>query len=204
MSQLRRTARWIPLVCVMSLSCATSIEVPPQTQEGLLDLRSQLVSGKAQIQKTTDSARDLTQRPQALIEPQINRLAREVQALSEVATQSRETYQARQGQTMEYFKQWDAQLKTMSESVQKSGGQRRAESVASFKTLQDNMTSLRETFRPYMGALSEAVRYLKTDPTAVGVKSVTPRIDEALNVEKTLMEKIDAVTAQIDSMRGSR
>lgn len=206
MSPVRRAGRCVVLGGLLSLACSTSteVQVPPQTQEGLMDLRSQLVTGKAQIQRTTDAARDLTQRQQALIEPQITRLAREVQGLSEIATQSREQYEARKGQTQQYFKHWEAQLKTMSDSVRESGSQRRAESMASFETLQNKVMSLRETFRPYMGALSESVTYLRTDPTAVGVKAVTARIDEALIVENTLMEKIDAVTAQIDSMRGSK
>jgi hypothetical protein len=47
-------------------------------------------------------------------------------------------------------------------------------------------------------------RSLRTDPTPTGVKSITPRIEGALGVEKELMEKIDAVISRIDSMRGSK
>lgn len=201
----REIMRGALLACPLFLAaCSTSIEVPPQTAQGLTDLRGGLVSGKAQIQRTTDAARDLTQRPQAQIEPQITRLMNEVVLLRQIATQSRTQYEAQVGESTAYFSQWDAQLKTMSDSVRKAGQDRRAESQASFETLQADMRDLRSTFRPYMEALDEASRYLKTDPTAAGVRAITPRIDEALRVEHTLMEQIDTVTAQIDKMRGSK
>jgi Na+/phosphate symporter len=192
--------------CLLSLlACSsTAIEVPPQTAQGLLDMRSNLVAGKAQIQQTTDAARDLTQRPQAQIEPQINHLVSEVDALNQLATTSREQIQEQQSASNQYFVQWDSQLKTMTDSVRKVGEERRSESMASFETLSDKLTELRSTFRPYMDHLTEAAGYLKTDPTAVGVKSITPHIEEALKVEDKLMEEIDAVTAQIDKMRGSK
>jgi len=186
------------------VGCATSVEVPPETQAGLVDLRDQLESGKAQIQRTTNSARDLTQRPQAQIVPQIERLARDIQTLREMAAKGRESFEQRQGQSLQYFTHWESQLKGMSDSVREAGEERHSKSIASFKTLQDDVTSLRETFRPYMAALSEAELYLRTDTTAAGVKTITPRIEEALSVENSLMKKMDVVSAQIDSMRGSK
>ena len=205
MNAIRIVSRCVAVSSLLSLAaCATSTEVPPQTQQGLTDLRSQLVSGKAQIQRATDAARDLTQRPQAQIYPQINRLATEVEALDAMASESRQQFEGQQDHTKQYFAQWDAQLKTMSESVRRSGQARRAESLRSFDTLGNKIASLRATFRPYIAALREAVKYLRTDPTALGVKSITPRVDEALGVEKMLMEKVDTVTAQIDDMRGSK
>jgi len=178
--------------------------MPPQTHQGLTGLRDQMVSGKAQIQRATDAARDLAQRPLAQIEPQINRLAQEVQALEVMATRARGQYETQRDQTQQYFAQWSTELETMSKQVREAGMERREQSIASLDALEKNVDSLRSTFRPYMDALTESAKYLRTDPTPSGVKSITPRIQEALDVEKALMEKIDAVIAQIDVMRGSR
>jgi hypothetical protein len=191
------------LVFVLA-GCATSTEVPPQTQEGLTDLRDQLLTGKAQIQRTTGAARDLTQRPQGQVQPQVERLSREVASLEELATKSRSQFRSQQQQSMQYFAQWDEQLKTMTNSVRDAGEERRADSLATFETLQKQVESLRQGFRPYMDALLESSRYLKTDATAAGVKTITPRLNSAVESENLLMQRIDAVIAQIDAMRGSK
>jgi DNA repair exonuclease SbcCD ATPase subunit len=208
MSAASGVRQGVLLACLLPIAACsskpTATEVPPQTAQGLMDIRASLVSGKSKIQQTTDAARDLTQRPQAQIEPQINRLVNEVEGLDKLATQSRAQFETQMGETQKYFAQWDAQLKTMTEEVQETGQERRAESMASFKELDSQLKKLRSTFRPYMDALNESAKYLRADPTAAGVKSISPRVAEALNVEKDLMAQIDVVTAQIDTMRGSR
>ena len=60
--------------CVVLTGCANQTELPPQMTQQLVDLRDGLTQGKAQIQTTCNNARDITQRPQAQIEPQIERL----------------------------------------------------------------------------------------------------------------------------------
>jgi hypothetical protein len=199
------------LGCLLFLAACSSsepkpqpAEMPPQTQQGLTALRDQMVSGKAQIQKTTDAARDLAQRPLAQIEPQINRLAQEVQTLEGMATRAGGQYETQKGQTQQYFAQWSKELETMSKQVREAGMERREQSIASLDALQNSIESLRSTFRPYMDALTESAKYLRTDPTPSGVKSITPRIQGAIDVEKTLLAKMDAVIAQIDVMRGSK
>ena len=205
-------ATGVTLGCLLFLAACASpepeaakpAEMPPQTQQGLTALRQQMVSGKAQIQKATDAARDLAQRPLAQIEPQINRLAQEVQALEGMATRARGEYETQKGQTQQYFAEWSKELETMSKQVREAGMERRDQGIASVEALEKSIASLRSTFGPYMEALTESAKYLRTDPTPSGVKSITPRIQQALTVEKTLMSKMDAVIAQIDVMRGSK
>jgi len=201
----------VVLGCLLFLAACSSsepkpepAEMPPQTQLGLSALREQMISGKAQIQKTTDAARDLAQRPLAQIEPQINRLAQEVQTLEGMATRASGQYETQKGQTEQYFAQWTKELETMSQQVREAGMERREQGLASVDALEKAIESLRSTFRPYMEALTESAKYLRTDPSPAGVKSITPRIQGALNVEKSLMSKMDAVIAQIDVMRGSK
>lgn len=200
------------LGCLLLLAgCASSepepvqpAEMPPQTQVGLNELRTQMVSSKAQIQRATDAARDLAQRPLAQIQPQIDRLSQEVLMLEGMALRARGQFESQKGQTQEYFDAWSAELETMSKQVQEAGMARREQGLASVAALEKNVESLQSSFRPYMDALTESTKYLRTDPTPSGVKSITPRIQQALDVEKVLMERIDAVIAQIDVMRGSK
>lgn len=195
------------LGCLLFLAACASAqpaEMPPQTQQGLTELRDQMIGGKAQIQRATDAARDLAQRPLAQIEPQINRLAQETKALEAMATRARGQVETQKSQTEQYFAQWSTELETMSKQVREAGMERHEQGIASLRALEDSIESLRSTFRPYLDALTESATYLRTDPTSSGVKAITPRIQGALDVEKALMEKIDAVIAQIDVMRGSR
>jgi hypothetical protein len=195
------------LGCLFFLAACASTEpaeMPPQTQKGLAELRDQMLSRKIQIQKTAAAARDLAQRPLAQIDPQINRLAVEVQTLEGMALQTRGQFEEQKGQTEQYFADWSTELETMSKDVREAGMERREGSIASLDALEDDIDDLRSTFRPFMDALTESTKYLRTDPTPAGVKSITPRIQEALDVEEQLMDEIDTVIAQIDVMRGNR
>ena len=197
----------VVLGCLLFLSACASpqpAELPPQTQQGLTQLRDQMVSGKAQIQRATDAARDLAQRPLAQIDPQISRLAQVVQALESMATRARGQFETQKGQTEQYFAQWSTELEAMSKQVREAGMERREQGIASLDALDEMVGNLRSTFRPYMDALTESAKYLRTDPTPSGVKSITPRIQGALDVEKDLLDQVDAVIAQIDVMRGSK
>ena len=188
---------------VLLTACATATEVPPETAQELNSLKSSLASGKAQIQRTTSAARELETASSSAIEAHITKLLTEVDALEAIALKSRAQYEAQQAEAKAYFAQWDSQLKTMSESVQKAGQERREKSQKSFDELTAKLKDVKGTFRPYMDALTEAARYLKTDKTATGVKAIQPRINEALNVEGKLMKQIDEVTGQINTMLGT-
>src|SRR5688572_5861352 len=159
MRSMQRSSWRLGFACLATLAgCAStsSVEVPPQTQQGLSSLRDQLTNGKSQIQRTTNAARELAQRPQAQIQPQIDRLAREVNSLSTMATQTRQSYERQQTGANKYFADWEAQLKDMSDEVQSAGQERYSESLASFETLTDLAERVRGTFREYMTALTEA------------------------------------------------
>ena len=55
-----------------------------------------------------------------------------------------------------------------------------------------------------MTQVQEINKYLHTDMTAAGVKSITPQIEKVVEKEPDLMEKIDSVIKQIDAMRGGK
>ena len=188
---------------VLLTACATATEVPPETAQELNSLKSSLASGKAQIKRTTDAARELEKASSATMEAHIAKLLTEVDALELIALKSRAQHETQQAEAKAYFAQWDSQLKTMSASVQEAGQERREQSLKSFDELSAKLKDVKGTFRPYMDALSEVARYLKTDKTATGVKAIQPRIEEALDVEGKLMKQIDEVTGQINTMLGA-
>jgi predicted nucleic acid-binding Zn-ribbon protein len=191
-------------LCLVVIGCANQSELPPQTTQQLVDLRDGLTQGKAQIQTTCNNARDLTQRPQAQIEPQITRLQTSIKELEERAAGGRKGYSTAREQSQAYFAKWEEQLQGMSRNLADQGEARRADSMASFKELEKRVETLRGEFRPFMDQVLEVSKYLETDPTASGVKAVNRQMQQALGRENNLMAKADAVIQQIDKMRGGK
>ena len=184
--------------------CASQAEAPPQVTNNLADLRDQVIRGKAQVQTTSNAARDLVTRPQADTQSQVDRLLREIDTLQTQVAGARKEYATAQQQAQAYFAKWDQEMASMSESMAKAGQQRRAESQASLATLKSKVEDLKSDFSPYMANLDEVGRYLKLDPTASGITAARPKINAALDYEKPIMKKADAVIAQIDAMRGGK
>jgi outer membrane murein-binding lipoprotein Lpp len=189
---------------VLLAGCASQAELPPQISDDLVGLRDQLLQGKAQIQTTSNAARDVTQRPQSQIEPQVKRLIDSIASLERLATEGRMQFNSADERAQAYFARWERDLEEMSDSLAAKGETRRSQSMASLEELRKRAEALRAEFRPFMASLLEVSKYLQTDTTASGVKVVTPQINRALDRERALMAKIDSAVEQIDKMRGGR
>jgi len=109
-----------------------------------------------------------------------------------------------QAKAKDYFADWEKQLQTMSGEVAEEGGKRRAASMASFEILKLKGHEAGEVYNPYVAKLVESTRYLQTDRTTEGLKVVTPQINGQLALEGELMNRINALVAQIDTMRGGK
>jgi hypothetical protein len=200
-------SRTILLAAAMSLGlagCASQAELPPQITQNLVELRDQVVQGKAQVQMTCNAARDLTQRPQAQLQPQIDRLIQAIASLDSLATNNRQQFATAVEHANAYFAHWDTQMKGLSDSLAEQGQQRRARSMETFSELKSRTETLKKEFRPFMSSLLEVSRYLQTDTTTEGVKIVTQQIKTTLERENSIMAKADSVIAQIDAMRGGK
>src|SRR3954463_14379477 len=82
----------IALLASALTGCASQTELPPQMTQDLVTMRDQLVQGKAQVQTTCNAARDLTQRPQAQIQPQVEHLVKQIDSLEDLATNHRKNF----------------------------------------------------------------------------------------------------------------
>lgn len=193
------------LAAVLTLvGCASQAELPPQVSSDLVSLRDRMIKGKAEIQTTCNAARDVAQRPQAQVEPQVRHLIESIDSLEKLATEGRSEFSSADQRAQAYFKSWESQLQGMSDEIARKGEARLNESAASLEELKRRAEALRQDFRPFMASLLEVSKYLQTDTTAAGVKTVTPQINKALDQERNLMAKVDAVIAQIDKMRGGQ
>ena len=199
----------LPIILIGVMGCATApkpvvTEVPPPTQQGLGELRDLLLQGKAEIQATSNAARGLTQKTGEVSESSINELDGNINRLETVRARTWGVHQDVQDTAKAYFADWEKQLQTMSGPVAEEGGKRRAASMASFEILKLKGQELGQVYNPFVAKLLESTRYLNTDRTSEGLKVVAPQINEQLGLEGELMNKINALVSQIDTMKGGR
>jgi conjugal transfer/entry exclusion protein len=199
----------LPIILIAVMGCATApkpvvTEVPPPTQQGLGELRDLLLQGKAEIQATSNAARELTQKTGEVSVSSINQLNGEINRLETVRAKTWGVHQDVQAKAKDYFAEWERQLQTMTGKVAEEGGKRRAASMASFEILKVKGQQLGEVYNPFVAKLLESTRYLDTDRTSEGLKVVAPQINEQLSLEGELMNRINALVAQIDTMKGGR
>jgi hypothetical protein len=92
----------------------------------------------------------------------------------------------------------------MSGQLAEQGQQRRKASMCSFEILKVKGSEAADTYNPFVAKLLESTRYLETDMTTEGLKVVTPQINEQVGLEGELMNRINALVSQIDTMKGGK
>jgi uncharacterized coiled-coil DUF342 family protein len=190
---------------LMLTGCAsTKTEIPPQMTQDLVNLRDQLVQGKASVQTVCNAARDLIQRQQADSKSQVDRLNQAIIALENQATNNRTQFATADAHAEAYFAHWNQELHSMSSSLADAGKDRRDASMRSFTELEARVEKLKGEFRPFMSQLNEVSRYLQVDTTSEGMKTITPQVKSVLGHENSIMSKADAIIEQIDAMRGGK
>jgi hypothetical protein len=199
----------LSMVLIGVMACATApkpvvTEVPPPTQQGLAELRDLLLQGKAEIQATSNAARGLTQKTGEVSPGSVQGLVGEINRLETVRAKTWGVHQDVQDKAKAYFADWEKQLQTMTGQVAEEGGKRRAASMASFEILKLKGKELADVYNPFVSKLLESTRYLETDMTTEGLKVVTPQINEQVGVEGELMNRINALVSQIDTMKGGK
>ncbi len=199
----------VPIILIGVMGCATApkpvvTEVPPPTQQGLGELRALLQQGKAEILSTNNAARELVQKTGEVSEASINKLEGQVNRVEAVRARTWGVHQDVQGKAKAYFDDWEKQLQTMKGTVAEEGAKRLKASRASFETLKIKGMDLADIYNPYVAKLLESTKYLETDRTSEGLKVVTPQINEQVALEGELMNRINALVSQIDTMKGGR
>jgi hypothetical protein len=93
-----------------------------------------------------------------------------------------------------FFKKWEAPKSVSPE--------RRAELTASYAKIKEDMNLAKEQFTPYLASLKDIESYLKLDPTVKGINSVASLVKKAKDNGAQVKSHIDAVLAQVNSVRG--
>jgi hypothetical protein len=187
------------------VGCASDpVEIAPQATQQLTTLRDQVIAAKAQIQTTSNAARDLLEQPRQDLTPQTQRLKASVDALNATRAGARQQSAEFQQVTRTYFEKWDDMLKDMSPETAARGKERMSLAKDSVDRLRRDAAAVRAEVNPFMASMNEAMTYLNTDTTAAGLKVVQPQLRAALNREPAILKGLDRLVADIDSIRSGR
>jgi hypothetical protein len=199
---LRTVLTALALGAVLAGCASAPREVSPQASASLAPMRDQADHVETQINQTGAAATTLLERPSPELTPQIDALDSEVQKLKQTLSVGRSQVDTADVAAAQYFSNWEEQLKTMSDDLASSGGSRRQEAMTSFGKLRSDIASFGEQARAYVADLDESVRYMRTDKTMAGVKTVTPKIRSALARQPDMLAQLDKVQSEIDKIRG--
>ena len=199
------TALLVSVAFLMAGGCASQpTEMAPQATEALTTMRTQLFTGKSQVQEAANAARDLLDQPRADLTAQIQRLNTAVASLNATRERTRTQAAAQEERSGEFFAKWDESLKTMSEETAERGQKRLAMAKESVARLRQDASDIRQHLNPFMAEVNEAAKYLTTDTTKSGLDVVRPKLQAAIKREPNIMRAIDKAIADIDSIRGGK
>ena len=189
-------------VALLAAGCATpTTQLPPQAVTGLVEVRSNLIMDRAQIEQTTSAAKEMVDRPVLNVQSQISAFDSALAKLKTQMQQTREAAAAADAVATDYFATWGQKLQGISGEMAQAGQQRRQASMASWKKMQDTANSMWGQYASFMHNLDQVDKYLQTDSTADGVKAATPTIQSALAGQSEMINKINDLIAQIDIVR---
>jgi hypothetical protein len=200
---LRGAALMAAVAALLLASCASKPpEVAPQVTSQLVPVRTEAARLRDLVARTAGNAKTLAQTSSSDITPQLDVLSGNLADLKSALRRGQAAVRTADVQTGEYFANWDRQLQTMSQDMQKTGERRQAEAQASYGSLRGTITDTRDQLTSFVNSLSEAEQYLRTDRTAAGVKAVSPKLMDSVDRAPRIQSDLDEVIAQIDAMQG--
>jgi hypothetical protein len=186
--------------CATSMSC-TQTKVPAQISNRLQGLKGEIQMGRSTLRATTAALANLRDNKGSDIRPQFDAYVKALETLDGKAGGVGLVADITNDQADKYFKNWDAQINTISdEHLRETGADRRDASMDEYAKLRALDAELRVAFRPYMGTLVDIKTSLTADLTPAGLKNAQPTIKKALDGENAILSRVDAIVKQIDAM----
>lgn len=190
---------------VLGTGCATTgAQLSPQTATSLVELRHALAGGKAQLERTSETLRDLVKNPRLNTERQIALFTEDMVRLENEAQRIRDINTDMQAKSEAYFETWRNELEGIENpKIAAAGRKRKKASLETMQAVRQKLDEAKETLSPFMSNLRDINRYLQQDQTVDGVTALTPIIEKTLKMEKNAIKQLDAVIAEVDNVTKS-
>ena len=165
----------------------------------LLKDKADMLKLKDQVTATTATLNDLIGDPQRDLKPQYKAFTGALNKLDSMAKKTRERGVAIQASLEKYVDAWREEVVTIQDvTLRDQALDRVAQAKESFKRLYGELNAFKEALTPYVGSLKDIQRYLDTDLTPAGLKTVQAMAAKATASDKDILRRVDDVVAELD------
>jgi hypothetical protein len=165
----------------------------------LLKDKADMVKLKDLVTQTTTTLNDLIGDPQRDLKPQYKAFSSAVNKVDSMAKKTRERSVAIQASLDKYVDAWRDEVVTIQDvTLKEQALDRVAQAKESFKRLYGELNAFKEALAPYVGSLKDIQRYLDTDLTPAGLKTVQAMAAKATASDKDILRRIDGVVVELD------
>jgi hypothetical protein len=189
-------------VGVLMTGCGESSSSGPQKAAGvggsLLKDKADMLKLKDLVAATAASLSDLITDPQRDLKPQYKAFTSSLAKLDSVAKKTRERGVAIQASLDKYLDSWREEVTTIQdETLRQQALDRVNQAKESFKRLYAELTAFKEALAPYIGNLKDVERYLNTDLTPAGLKTIAANANKAIAADKDIQARLDRAAAEL-------
>ncbi|MDH7600225.1 MAG: DUF2959 family protein, partial [Sedimentisphaerales bacterium] len=133
------------------------------------------------------------------LRPQYKTFASAVKKADGMVKKTRERAIAIQASLDKYVDNWREQVVSIQDpNLREQALGRINQAKSSFARLYSQLTAIKDALTPYIGNLKDIQRYLDTDLTATGLKTIQSMADKSINSERQIVEQIDATMAELE------
>jgi hypothetical protein len=173
------------------------------TVTGLKETRAEIVAGRAQIDKTISSLTALRD-GQGALQTEFAAFNDNIKRTEEHRQKIRTRADHMRARAGDYQAKWRAEMAKVDDPALRAAANERADKVRQrFDVITDKATEARNAYEPFMKQLKSVQTYLSNDLTPEGIQSASAVFDKAAADGKVVLEKIDAVVAELDSVASS-
>jgi len=182
--------------------CSSSSSSGSQRAAGMggsvLKDKADMLKLKEAISASTAALNDLLTDPQRDLKPQYKAFTSALAKVDSLAKKTRERGAAIQAGLDKHLDTWREQVTSIQdETLRQQALDRVAQSKESFRRLYGELTAFKEALTPYVGSLKDVERYLNTDLTPTGLKTISASANKAIAAEKDIQARIDSVVAEL-------
>lgn len=186
--------------CAVASGCAQT-KVPAEISQHLQGLKREIMLGRSSVRDTTAALANLRDNRGNDLRPQFNAYVKALDTLDSKAGGVGAVADMAGDKSDRYFKNWDAQINTISDKdLREAGADRHQSAKDEYAKLRALDAELRVAFRPYMGLLTDIKTSLTADLTPQGLQNAQPTIRKAIDGESAVLSRVDALVKQIDAM----
>jgi hypothetical protein len=169
---------------------------------GLKETRAELVSGKAQIDKTLVSMNAM--RDGQGLPAKFKTFNENIKQTDAMAAKARARAADMRARSAEYQSKWREEMGKVEDPTLRAAATERANKVREhFDDIKREADETRSAYVPFMNQLKSVQTYLSNDLTPAGVQAAAPVFEKATTEGKTVTTKIDALIAELDQVASS-